>query len=111
SFVTMLILLVFAAFLIASLWRLFSKAGAPGWASLVPLYNIYVLTRIAGKPGWWTVLQFIPLVNFIVGILICLGLAKNFGRGSGFAMGLMFLGFIFVPILAFGDSQYEGEPI
>jgi len=95
--------------MLASLWRVFTKAGQPGWASIVPIYNAYVMLKIAGKPGWWLVLLLIPIVNFIVGILAVMGLANNFGKGGGFVAGLIFLPFIFYPILAFGDAQYQGS--
>jgi len=94
-------------FQIASLWVVFEKAGKPGWASIVPIYNAIVLLQIAGKPGWWFLLYFIPLVNIVIAIIATVGLAKNFGKGVGFAIGLIFLGFIFIPILAWGDAQYQ----
>jgi hypothetical protein len=106
-----LFLLIYFAFLIlmiASLWKVFSKAGQPGWACLIPIYNVYVLIKVAGKPGWWLLLMLIPFVNAIVSILVVAGVAKNFGKGVGFTLGLIFLPFIFYPILAFGDASYDG---
>jgi hypothetical protein len=100
--------LVFGLIAIVSLWKIFTKAGWPGWASIIPFYNFYVICRIAGKPGWWLVLMLIPLVNFIVAIIVFFGLAKSFGKGAGFALGLILLGIIFLPILAFGDARYQG---
>ena len=82
------------------------KAGQPGWACIVPVYNIYVMCIIAGKEGWWTVLFFIPIVNIIIGIMVSLGIAEAFGKGAGYAIGLFFLPFIFYPMLGFGDAQY-----
>lgn len=99
---------VFIILMIASLWKVFTKAGQPGWASIIPIYNTYVLCKIAGKPGWWVILMLIPFVNFIILILVCLGVAEKFGKGAGFGLGLAFLGFIFFPILAFGDATYRG---
>ncbi len=93
---------------IISLWKLFTKAGQPGWAAIVPIYNIIVLLQIVGKPVWWIVLLCIPFVNFIIAILLCISLAKSFGKEAGFGIGLAFLGIIFLPILAFGDSKYVG---
>jgi hypothetical protein len=93
--------------ILASVWKVYTKAGKPGWAALVPLYNLYVLFVIAGKPGWWLVLTFIPLVNIIVWIIAILALSKRFGKGGGFAAGLILLPFIFYPILGFGDSKYS----
>lgn len=98
---------VFAA-LIAAFWIVFSKAGRPGWASLIPLYNTYVLLKIIGRPGWWLVLMCLPIVNFVIGIIAMIDLARSFGRGTGFGIGLLFLAPIFIPILAFGGSRYLG---
>jgi hypothetical protein len=95
--------------LVAALWKIFTKAGKPGWAAIVPIYNILVLCEIAGKPAWWVVLFLIPFVNFVVAIILSIALAKNFGKGTGFGLGLAFLGFIFAPILAFGDAQYQPQ--
>jgi uncharacterized membrane protein YhaH (DUF805 family) len=94
--------------MIIAMWKVFTKAGQPGWACLIPFYNIYVLCKIVGRPGWWLLLMLIPFVNFIVGIILCLDLAKSFGKGVGFGIGLIFLGFIFMCILAFGSAQYQG---
>ncbi len=105
--------LVLAIVVIAGLWKLFTKAGQPGWAAIVPIYNYYILLKIAGKPGWWLLLLLIPIVNFIIVILTMIDLAKAFGKGTGFAMGLIFLSPIFILILAFGDAKYvgvEGSP-
>ena len=99
----------FIALMIASMWKIFAKAGQPGWASIVPIYNAIVMLKIAGKPAWWVILMLIPFVNFIVAIIATIGLARAFGKGTGFALGMVFLGFIFMPILAFGDSEYQGE--
>ena len=100
--------LAFAILIIASIWKTFTKAGEPGWAAIVPIYNIIVLLKIAGKPLWWVVLFLIPLVNFVIGILVALGVAEKFGKGAGFGIGLALLPFIFYPVLGFGDSQYVG---
>ena len=93
---------------IAGCWKTFVKAGQPGWGVLIPIYNIYLLTVIAGRPSWWLLLFLIPLVNFIVAIILMVDVAKSFGKGPGFGLGLAFLGFIFFPILGFGDAQYQG---
>ena len=87
-------------------WKVFTKAGEPGWTCLVPIYNMYVLTRIGGKEWWWFLLLFIPLISVIAYIMICLGVAKNFGKGAGFAAGLFLLGIVFYPILGFGSAVY-----
>jgi hypothetical protein len=88
-------------------WKVFTKAGKPGWASIIPIYNYYVLTQIAGKEWWWFLLLFIPVINFIAWIMICLGLAEKFGKGGGFAVGLILLGIVFFPILGFGSAVYD----
>ena len=105
----MFILLVYLAVIvlfIVSLWKVFEKAGQPGWAAIIPIYNGVVICQVAGKPGWWVILFFIPIVSIIIWILVCLGVAENFGKGAGFAIGLFFLGIIFFPILAFGDAEW-----
>ncbi len=103
-----LIILAFALFMIVSYWKVFEKAGQPGWGILIPIYNILLLLKIAGKPGWWIILYLIPLVNIVIGIIVCIDIAKNFGKDAGFGIGLAFLGIIFYPILAFGDAEYQG---
>ena len=94
--------------MIAGMWKIFVKAGKPGWAAIVPIYNLVVLLEIVGKPIWWIILMIIPLVNLIVYIIILIELAKRFGKGIGFALGLLFLPFIFFPVLGFGSAQYHG---
>lgn len=93
--------------LIAGFWKVFTKAGQPGWACIVPIYNIYILTQIAGRPGWWLLLFFVPIANFVVAIIMSIDIAKNFGKGTGFGIGLALLGFVFYPILGFGDATYR----
>ena len=105
----MLVPLVFLAvivFFIAAMWKVFSKAGHPGWAALVPIYNVVVMVQIAGRPVWWLLLFFIPVVNIIVSLVVAVDIAKNFGKGTGFGLGLWLFGFIFYPILGFGDAEY-----
>ena len=93
-----------------SLWKIFEKAGKPGWAAIVPIYNIIVLLEIVNKPVWWIVLMLVPLVNIVVAVLVYIELAKCFGKSAGFGIGMVFLGFIFLPMLAFSDAKYmDGE--
>lgn len=99
--------LLIAVLVIASMWKVFEKAGQPGWAAIVPIYNFVVLLQIVKKPVWWVVLLLIPIVNIIIGIMVMVEVAKVFGKDVGFALGLIFLGFIFWPILGFGDAQYQ----
>jgi hypothetical protein len=91
---------------IAGLWKVFVKAGHPGWAAIIPIYNVYILLKIAGRPGWWLILFLIPLVNLAIGIVVSIDIAKRFGKGVGFGIGLALLGIIFYPILGFGDAVY-----
>lgn len=104
----MLIQLGIAVAVIVGMWKMFVKAGQPGWAAIVPIYNLYIWCKIVGRPGWWVLLMLIPIVSIIFAIILCLDLAKAFGKGVGFAIGIIFLGFIFIPILGFGDAQYQG---
>ena len=94
--------------MIVSGWKIYEKAGQPGWASIVPIYNIIVLLKIVNKPLWWIALLLIPIVNIVVMIMIYDALAKAFGKGVGFTIGLILLGIVFYPMLAFGDAQYVG---
>jgi hypothetical protein len=106
--ISLAIAILMIAVMIAAMWKVFSKAGQPGWASIIPIYNIYIMCKVAGRPGWWVLLMFIPFVNFIIAIILTIDIAKNFGKGVGFGIGLIFLPFIFLPILGFGSAQYQG---
>ena len=86
--VPLIIGLAAIVFIIVSVWKVYVKAGEPGWACLVPIYNVIVYLKISGKPLWWIILFFIPLVNLIIALLVSIGLAKNFGKGGGFGVGL-----------------------
>ena len=108
SAVSMIFGLGIALLLIVAMWKVFTKAGQPGWASIIPIYNLYIWCKIVGRPWWWILLMLIPFVNFIICIILCIDLAKSFGKGVGFGIGLALLGIIFFPILAFGSAQYQG---
>ena len=103
------VILAIAVFLIICQWKIYEKAGKPGWASIIPIYNIVVLLEIVKKPIWWLVLLMIPLVNVVIAILIMIELAKVFGKDGGFTVGLILLPYVFYPILAFGDAKYIGD--
>jgi hypothetical protein len=90
--------------LVASFWRIFEKAHKPGPLALVPIYQFYVMIEIAGKPGWWLLLFFIPIVNIVIAWKVCAALAIRFGRGRGVALGLLLLPVIFFPVLAVCDA-------
>ena len=102
--------LVILVVMIAALWKIFVKAGEPGWAAIVPIYNIIVLLKIVNRPVWWIVLFLIPFVNVIMMFIVAFDVAKVFGKGAGFALGMIFLSFIFYPILGFGSAKYLGAP-
>ena len=106
--VSMIFGLLIALLLIVAMWKVFTKAGQPGWASIIPIYNLYIWCKIVGRPWWWILLMLIPFVNFIICIILCIDLAKSFGKGVGFGIGLALLGIIFFPILGFGSAQYQG---
>jgi hypothetical protein len=89
-------------------WKIFTKAGQPGWAVLIPIYNAIVLMRVIGRPWWWIFGFIVPILNIVVGIVVSLDLAKSFGRGTGFGIGLWLLPFIFGLILGFGSDTYRG---
>lgn len=95
--------------MLSSLWRLAEKAGRSGWEGIIPIYNLYTLSKIIGKRGWWMFLFFIPVVSSIAWVVSCFLLAQKFGRGVGTGLGLWLLAPIFLPILAFGESEYEGN--
>lgn len=106
--VSMIFALLVALLIIVAMWKVFTKAGQPGWASIIPIYNLYIWCKIVGRPWWWILLMLIPFVNFIICIILCIDLAKSFGKGVGFGLGLALLGIIFFPILGFGSAQYQG---
>jgi hypothetical protein len=101
------IIVAYAIFVIP-FWVVFTKAGQPGWAALIPIYNYYIILKIVGRPGWWLILYFIPIVNIVILIVVLLDVSKSFGHGVGFMLGLLFLNVIFWYILAFGSSRYLG---
>ena len=93
--------------MIAGMWKVFVKAGKPGWAAIVPIYNIIVLLEIAGKPAWWVILFLIPFVNFIIAIMLGIAVAAKFGKGAGYGLGLALLAPVFYPMLGFGKAEYN----
>lgn len=93
---------------LVSMWKVYTKAGKPGWAVLIPIYNVMVLLEIVGRPVWWIFLVLIPLVNVVVIVMLAFDLARSFGKESGFGLGLVFFNFIFMMILGFGSAEYIG---
>ena len=108
GFIVLLVWLAVIVLVVAGLWKIFAKAGEPGWAAIVPIYNYYILLKIVGRPWWWLILLFIPLVSLIIAIVMMVDLAKSFGKGVGFAIGLILLSVVFIPILGFGSAKYVG---
>ncbi len=108
--IVMLAWLAICITVIAGMWRVFTKAGEPGWGVLIPIYNFYLLCKIAQRPGWWLILMFVPIVNLAVGIILSIDIARHFGKGAGFGVGLAFLGPVFYPILGFGNAEYDSAP-
>ena len=102
-----ILVLVIAVIMIVANWKIYTKAGKPGWASIVPFYNMYVMYEIAGMNGWMFLLTFIPIVNIVIQIMLYLNLSKKFGKSTGFAIGLILLNPIFLLLLAFGNAEYN----
>ena len=96
------------ALMLAGMWKTFEKAGRPGWSAIIPIYNVVIMLEIVGKPTWWIVFFFIPIASIVVAIMIAVEMAKCFGKGGGFGVGLALMGPIFYPILGFGDARYLG---
>jgi len=99
--------LALIALSIVSMWKIFVKAGKPGWAVLVPFYNLWVELEILGRPWWFLLLiLFVPIANVVVAIMLIFDFARVFGKSVGFGFGLLFLPIIFFPILAFSSAKY-----
>jgi hypothetical protein len=108
SAVIWVLYIAFVVVYLAAGWVVYTKAGQEGWKSLIPIYNLYVLLKIVGRPGWWLLLYLVPIVNVVIWIIVSIDLAKSFGKGTGFAIGLILLTPIFYLILAFGEATYRG---
>ena len=100
---------IVAIIFVAGMWKTFAKAGQPGWAAIVPFYNIYVMLEIVGRETWWLILFFIPFVNFVAGIIVMIDVAKSFGKSAAWGIVmLLLLGGIGWLVLGFGDAEYQG---
>ena len=104
----LLYIVVVYALIVIPYWVIFKKAGQPGWPALIPIYSFYIMLKVVGRPGWWWILFFVPVVGFVILIIVTNDLSKSFGHGVGFTLGLLFLSLIFYYILAFGSSTYRG---
>lgn len=107
SLLFLVVYLGFIAVMIASTWKVFTKAGKPGWACLIPIYNTYVMIKISDNPWWFLLLLMVPIVSIYPAFKIPIDIAKEFGKGVGYGLGLALLPFIFFPMLAFGDATYQ----
>ena len=106
--ITWIIYIAVYVLIVAGWWMMFTKAGEAGWKSIIPIWNFLIVLKIVGREWWWIILAIIPIVNIIIWLIVSLDLAKSFGRGTGFGVGLFFLSFIFAPILGFGSDTYKG---
>lgn len=111
AMIVMLIYLAIIVVTIAGCWKVYVKANKPGWACIIPIYNVIVWLEIVGRPIWWIILLFIPIVSIVVAIIVCIDLAKSFGKGGGYGVGIAFLPFIFLPMLGFGSATYSGPSV
>ncbi len=93
---------------VAGLWMVFTKAGEDGWKAIIPIWNVLILLKIVGREWWWIILMLIPIVGFIIWIIVALDLAKSYGRGTGFGIGLIIFPYIWTIILGFGSDTYKG---
>ena len=105
----MIFAIAFFVVFIIGVWKTLEKAGQPGWGGLIPIYNLYLLTQVAQKPGWWVIMFFIPIANIVFSILLYNEIAKRFGQGVGFTIGLILLPAIFFMLLGFGNYTYKAE--
>jgi hypothetical protein len=94
--------------ILASWWKIFSKMTQPGWYGIIPIFNYCVIAKKSGKDWWWGLLTVVPCVQIIFQIILLNELSKLFGKGVGYTLGLIFLPFIFFPMLAFGSAEYQG---
>ena len=108
--IVFLFIFVFAIviFFVITYWKIFEKAGRPGWEILIPVYNYFIMMKIIGKPWWWLLLMCIPVVNIVFIVMAVNMLSKSFGKDEGYTVGLLLLGVVFYPLLAFGDARYIG---
>lgn len=107
----MALYLVIIVFMVVAEWKLFTKAGKPGWAALIPFYNIITLLEIIGRPMWWLLLMFVPLLNIWVTIVVGLDLAKSFGKSTGMGVLVALLPIVGIPMLAFSKSTTYVGPV
>jgi len=103
-----IVYLLIAVVYVVSYWKIYVKAGKPGWAAIVPFYNIIVLVEIVKKPVWWVVLFFVPCANIVALVLVSIEFVKVFGKPSWHAVLFILLGIVYAPYIAFSDAKYVG---
>ena len=108
ALVTTVVVLPVLILWFAVIWKVFEKAGYAGWMGIIPILNLYVLVKMGGKPGWWVLLYRIPIGGLVVYVIIAFEISKNFGQSPWFAVGLIFLPFIFYGIVGFGSATWQG---
>jgi hypothetical protein len=106
--VVIIFYLAFIVLMVVSMWKIFTKAGKPGWAILIPIYNIIVMLQIVGKPWWFLLLMLLPIVNIVIGVWVTNLLSLSFGKDSGYTIGLILLSPVFIPLLGLGKAEYQG---
>lgn len=108
AMVYLVIVLVVAVISLVGMWKVFTKAGKPGWGAIIPFYNTYCLFDMSMGTGWLFLLCFVPCVNVVMLVIMWIKLAQAFGKGVGFGIGMLLVPFVFLLILGFGDAQYVG---
>lgn len=110
NFIFCLVLLVIILVNLVSTWKIYEKAGVPGWKAIIPFYNVWVLAEIGGKPGWWSLLSYIPCIGIFAVVALWMEVCNKFNRNRFFTLGIILLPFVFLPMLAFKeDIQYENS--
>ncbi len=113
DFAIVLLIVLIIAFYVAAIigfWKAFEKVGHPGWAAIIPIYNIFIVCKMADKPGWWVLSMLIPIVSLVILVILSLQVARNFGKSVAFGWGLAILPYVFGMILGLGDAQWQREP-
>ncbi len=112
SIIFFVVYILFIILVLTSFWKIYVKAGRKGWEGIIPIYNIYVLMSIVGRPSWWFILYFIPLINLFITIIVSIDLAKSFGKGTAFGViWLWALSIAGYPYLAFSNAKYSGPSV
>lgn len=106
--VYVIVVLAVAVISLVGMWKIFVKAGKPGWAAIVPIYNTYCLFEISFGTGWLFLLCLVPCVNVVITIIMWIKLAQAFAKGAAYGIGILFLPVVFLPMLGFSDAQYIG---